>query len=202
MNQKDEKFLREKIGNPILDFLDSNILNPNKFDLDWLVNQFKTEHPSMAAYCTKGFMRQKLLLYAEYKGLKCSFKNTDYGPFTTEPKNIVSQSLPNDTLNYLELVIIKALPTSLIDRVDNYDDFYSGYDIYVLPGSIIRFQFTMDNPMKLCIQKTEIPFIWYATENPQAKRSIIFNGTVPSNENYEPDYDFLVKLLQNYKSIG
>ena len=101
-----------------------------------------------------------------------------------------------DTMNY-EDVLKAALPNAQIRRVDNFDDVHFGWEISPEPGHLIVFKVEMNNEMKIFIERHSINYFAHTSEH---KR--MFNGNIPSNENYEPDFHFVEQLLKNFHSIA
>lgn len=101
-----------------------------------------------------------------------------------------------DTMNY-EDVIKAALPKAQIRRVDNFDDVNFGWEISPEPGELIVFKVEMNNEMKIFIERHSINH--YAQTSTHKR---MFNGTIPANETYEPDFRFVEQLLKNFHSIA
>lgn len=102
-----------------------------------------------------------------------------------------------DPMGYRKL-IERAFPGALVTHQQNFDDFWLGWDIAPEPTHAIRFSVAAKDEMYVSIYRKSVSF-HSDTEQPTKR---IFSGVVPANGNNEPDDDFIVQLLKNYKSIG
>jgi hypothetical protein len=95
---------------------------------------------------------------------------------------------------YIDLV--KSVFPDCLYRFANYhDDIYSGLEIAPEPGVLILFKWKISD--KYCI-RIEVLYS-YASPYVNPQRILIINGPIPSDSNYEPDFDFIEKILKNYK---
>lgn len=129
--------------------------------------------------------------------------NTENFKSTTDLGNNANRNMKNeielnDTMSY-EDTIKAAFPKALIMRVDNFDDITYGWEICPKPGHLIVFRVMMDDEMKIIIEKF---ILNYSNRQVKVKEAKIFNGTIPPNEGYEPDHNFITKLLKSYLSIA
>lgn len=102
-----------------------------------------------------------------------------------------------DQLGYLS-EIRKAMPKAQIKFVDNFDDVNFGYEISPVPGDLIVFKINMDDQMKIKITRYSIR----TCQEPQAYSAQVYMGTIPANDQMEPDFDFIRQLIKNYRSVG
>lgn len=100
------------------------------------------------------------------------------------------------TIDY-EKLIRKAFPNAQIEYIENFNDLAAGWLISPSPGNLIVFKFYTSNDLYLIIERyTVIPDIM------ELKYAKLFQGYIPADDNYEPDEDFIVKILKNYELIG
>lgn len=99
-----------------------------------------------------------------------------------------------------ESVIKKAFPNALIKPVGNYDDAHSGWDICPEPGVTIVFQQSFDTPLLIRITSQTMSGIF--VYEPSVTRKYLFYGVVPQHQDGDPDENFVLLILKNWKNIG
>lgn len=96
-------------------------------------------------------------------------------------------------------IIKEALPESIIRHSKNFDDFFSGWDISPIPGTLIRFMIELNDDKMIRIIKYRI--------NPDMlggsiSYSDIYSGTIPASEDGGPDLVFIKQILRNWMCVG
>ncbi len=100
------------------------------------------------------------------------------------------------TIDY-ENLIKRALPDAQVVHVSNFDDINSGWMISPSPGNLIIFKFYTNQDLYIIIERyTVIPGIR------ELRYAKLFQGDIPADDNYNPDEDFVIKILRNYDCIG
>jgi len=101
---------------------------------------------------------------------------------------------------YLTL-ITSVFPNCLWRFVENYDDIYCGFEFALEPGVLLIFKWRIDDHYRIKIEaiQTDYSSIIYTSDSFNSRYRLIFNGPIPSDSNYEPDFDFIKKVLLNYK---
>ncbi len=107
---------------------------------------------------------------------------------------------PNEKDEAIYADIRKALPKGMVRFVDNYDDVNYGWDICPDPGILIQFKVNMSDPMRISIKKYGI-IVGAQVGHMSVIQATLFSGLIPPNSHSEPDYDFIRKILTNYKSF-
>jgi hypothetical protein len=85
------------------------------------------------------------------------------------------------------------------------DDVYCGFEVAPEPGVLLVFRFGINNPRRVRIEA-----VYSYSGNYNHKHIMIINGIVPADTdsddcdsfvdyNCVPDFDFLKKILRNYK---
>lgn len=97
----------------------------------------------------------------------------------------------------IEKVIREAMPKAMLAFIDNYDDFYCGWDICPKPGVLIQFRVKIGDCFDISITK-------YVTDllDDKLRKNKIFHGYIPPTKDMEPDFEFIQQLLKNWASIG
>lgn len=95
--------------------------------------------------------------------------------------------------NYIESVVYEALPKANISYTSNFDEVHYGWLISPQPGVLIKFLVSLDNPLVIDITTYLIDSF---TDSLSVKK--LYYGKIPPNDDFEPDYDFVKKLLKNW----
>ncbi len=101
-----------------------------------------------------------------------------------------------DEIGY-EAIIKEALPGALIEYVDNYDDINFGWDICPTAGIILQLMVYTGDQMKISIN-IYMTILYYPVKT-EFKR--VYSGRVPTDENLNPDLNFIKQLLKNWNCL-
>ncbi len=104
----------------------------------------------------------------------------------------------NDSMDYLS-VIKKAFPDAMIQQQELINNIYHGYIVVINACNIIRFGWIKTEELKIHIEKCTISYYLGLIGLTQ---KTLFSGTVPCIPDDGPDFDFIEKIIKNYKSIG
>lgn len=109
-------------------------------------------------------------------------------------KKVVDVADPKvkDQFGYLDL-IRRAFPTGLVKEVTNFDDVSEGWEI-ILPDKLKKIEFMqlMDDRMKIQIRICDLTASNWQT---------LFRDALTPDDNWEPDTEFIYKLLKNWSSL-
>jgi len=100
------------------------------------------------------------------------------------------------------LALIKSVfPNALWKFIKNYDDIYCGFEIAPEPGVLLIFKWQIEDEYRIRIEAiyTNYSSIIYPSNYVCSRYSLIFTGASPTDSNYDWDFDFIKKILVNYK---
>lgn len=99
-----------------------------------------------------------------------------------------------DVCGYEDL-LKEVFPNAIMKKIGNYDDYYWGWDIVPEVGVFMQFMVSLDHPMFINILERGVSMYQdYPTK-------VVFRGDVPFGDD-GPDFDFLGKVLRNYRSFS
>lgn len=107
-----------------------------------------------------------------------------------------NKRLPHNYLTHIILPALKQLENGLDYQVFEHkcDVSFDGWIIVLDDKTFIKFQYNGENEYQIEITRITIDVI-----NLTLTPLTIFMGEIPSNDFYEPDYEFVKMLLKNYK---
>lgn len=94
-------------------------------------------------------------------------------------------------------IVNDVFPENIQTFVGNLDDVNSCLDVAVEPFDTIRITASQIGGLWIKIERFKIEY-W---NNNKCVVRRIWQGDIPANDKSEPDFDFIEKILRNYKSF-
>lgn len=103
----------------------------------------------------------------------------------------------NDLHDYLG-AIKRVYSNAVINKVGNFDDVCFGYEVVPEVNEIIQIKIETDNQTKCYISRFHV---FPDTLTPTIYSHKIYSGAIPAGDD-GPDFEFIEKILKNYKLFG